>query len=471
MTQISKAKAVNQDDEKDITVAAVLFTAVGVGYLFPFSALTQPVDYWHKIFPDFNIEFPLTTMYMWVNLIFLFLIVFFGGKPSYTFRIVGGFVGQLLVLVAVPSFYFLHLDETTHYSLIMVATAVAAITTAFVDSVAIGFAAQFPTRIQEALQFGIGFSTFIGSLYRVITKLVFPVDQVVESSLLYFYSGALTIALCIYAYYYLLSLPISKRCLTFGVNNDSTTTTDSSIEDQQPLVDTESQSPELELQPPYKKKYTAMVTYHRDRFTNQVCDSTSTVYGAIPCEVPKIPAVPVEDIVDHHENKWALLWKVAFGESMVFVVFFSTLLLWPPLITEIKSFNFPALQASQWWPLILLTVFSTSDCMGRLSIPYRGWLNASNIWVAVLLRFALFPLIVCSAKGIYFTHDFYSILFVFLLGFTNGYLGSLAIIFVNEAVAEKDKGLVGMFTGFFLNLGLVFGASGACFVEKLVLRS
>ena len=37
----------------------------------------------------------------------------------------------------------------------MFATAVAAIATAFVDSVAISFAAQYPVEIQEALQFGI----------------------------------------------------------------------------------------------------------------------------------------------------------------------------------------------------------------------------------------------------------------------------------------------------------------------------
>jgi equilibrative nucleoside transporter 1/2/3 len=207
------AKLKSPTHDRDVAVAAFLFTAVGVGYLFPFSALTQPVDYWHKMFPDFNIEFPLTTMYMWVNLIFLFLIVFFGGEPSYTFRVVGGFVGQLIVLICVPSFYFLHLDEYTHYTYIMIATAVAAIATAFVDSVAIGFAAQFPTEVQVALQFGIGFSTLIGSVYRIITKLVFPVDQVVESSLLYFYSGAATILLCIYAYYVILTLPLTQQCV------------------------------------------------------------------------------------------------------------------------------------------------------------------------------------------------------------------------------------------------------------------
>ena len=400
---MSVQKKGSNNDDKDIAITCVLFTAVGVGYLFPFSALTQPVDYWHKVFPDFNIEFPLTTLYMWVNLIFLFLIVFFGGEPSYTFRIVGGFVGQLLVLIAVPSFYFLHMDEHTHYTMIMLATAVAAITTAFVDSVAIGFAAQFPTRVQEALQFGIGFSTLIGSVYRVITKLVFPVDQVVESSLLYFYSGAVTIVLCIFAYYYILTLPLTKRCLSFGVSQDGNTT--NSNEDSANLLTKDAEQGSIQLQ------------------SRQKSDAG---YGSIDQSVDIIEEGPI--------NRWVLLRKVAFSEFIVFVLFFSTLLLWPPLITEIKSFNFPTLQATQWWPLILLLVFSSSDCIGRLCLSYRGWLNGDNIWMAVLARFALFPLIVCSAKGIIFTHDIFSVVFVFLLGYTNGYLGSLAILFVNEQV-------------------------------------
>ncbi|KNC71256.1 hypothetical protein SARC_16207, partial [Sphaeroforma arctica JP610] len=41
----------------------------------------------------------------------------------------------------------------------------------------------------EALQLGIGVSTLIGSVYRVLTKLIFPPTMTVISSLLYFYSG------------------------------------------------------------------------------------------------------------------------------------------------------------------------------------------------------------------------------------------------------------------------------------------
>lgn len=50
-------------------------------------------------------------------------------EPSYTFRLVTGFIGQIIVLIAVPSFYFLHLSEDVHFSLVLIAAAVAAVVT------------------------------------------------------------------------------------------------------------------------------------------------------------------------------------------------------------------------------------------------------------------------------------------------------------------------------------------------------
>mgnify|MGYP001376592802 CR=1 FL=1 len=34
--------------------ASMYLMAIGIGYLFPFSALTQPVDYWNYLFPGEN---------------------------------------------------------------------------------------------------------------------------------------------------------------------------------------------------------------------------------------------------------------------------------------------------------------------------------------------------------------------------------------------------------------------------------
>lgn len=66
-------------------------------------------------------------------------LVFFGGAPNFKARILGGFIGQFLVLAFVPSSYFFYLSEEKNYYTVILSTAVAAIVTAFLDrSVLVG---------------------------------------------------------------------------------------------------------------------------------------------------------------------------------------------------------------------------------------------------------------------------------------------------------------------------------------------
>ena len=215
-------------------------------------------------------------------------------------------------------------------------------------------------------------------------------------------------------------------------------------------------------------------------------------------------------------SKLAVFKKTWKNLILISLLFISTLALWPPLITEVKlcmcmqalsricmhdlcrqntnenhetkqkkvnshkycmcenetqipSYNFPGLGAS-WWPLLLLTLFSMADVCGRFMVRWRGCLHRNNLWVAILLRTMLaFPLIICSVKGIFFTNDAWSVLFVFCLGWTNGYLGTLSIVTVNELVEPEELKVVGLFSSFFLNTGLVLGATAGLVMSKLVL--
>ncbi|DAZ95633.1 TPA: hypothetical protein N0F65_002262 [Lagenidium giganteum] len=399
-------------EERDETVACYLFALVGIGYLFPFSALTQPVDYWKMLFPDYNIEFALTSTFMYTNLVFLGLIVVCLGKPWYTGRIVGGFAGQLIVLVFVPTSYFFLSSESANAIAVLGGTAAVAIATALIDSSTIALVSQYPLRVQESFQLGVGLSTLIGSFYRDLTKLVFPADQLVLSTLIYFYTGALTIALCIFAYFKVMRLRISQKYVLGKIEAGE------ELHEGTHLLTKSPKS--LELQ------------------------------GPAP-------------------TKMSVLKKVVHLHVLITLVFISTLSLWPPLITEIKSYNFPSLESSGWWSLILLTVFSIWDCIGRFMVRYRGVFTANNIWVAVLARFLLIPVIVGIVKGWCFTNDWWSVIFVSILGHTNGYIGTLAIIFVNESVDTNEQQIAGSFTSFFLNLGLVLGASAGLVMEKVVL--
>jgi hypothetical protein len=96
-------------------------------------------------------------------------------------------------------------------------------------------------------------------------------------------------------------------------------------------------------------------------------------------------------------------------------------------------------------------------------------LNKDNIWVAVTIRFVIVPLLVAQVQGWGWTSDSWSALLVGFLGLTNGYVGTLTIVMVNDVVdTSKEQAIAGTFTSFFLNSGLVLGATiGMVFDEFL----
>lgn len=311
---------------------------------------------------------------------------------------------------------------------------------------------QYPNKIQAGLQLGIGLSTLIGSVYRIFTKLVFPIDMVVNSSLLYFYCGAATILVCIYSYYKLRTLRLSRKCVLYGLSATSFHARMSGADDH----------PKAELSPlmfgtspPNKSKFCSAPAQRADYESfADIVDSNASP------EFTRTESAVLDEKNSELDQKMRVFRKALPNLLVVFALFVSTLLLWPAVVTEIPSYNFPYLEETRWWSLILLFLFAVSDCTGRLFVNYRCGITASNIWLVALLRIVICcPLVIMCAKGVIFTHDFWSSLFIILLGYSNGYLGSLAIILVNDVVEESEMGLAGTFTGVFLNAGLVIGAT------------
>jgi hypothetical protein len=81
-------------------------------------------------------------------------------------------------------------------------------------------------------------------------------------------------------------------------------------------------------------------------------------------------------------DKGAIFKRALFNESMVFIVFASTLALWPPFVSEIKSFSYPYLNETKWWPLLLLFCFALLDVIGRFCVPYRVGLTKVTDYTA-----------------------------------------------------------------------------------------
>lgn len=495
--------------EAELPLARFFFIVVGIGYLFPYSALTQPVDYWELLFPDYDIEFMISAVYMWTNFILLFLIVFFGStKPDYDLRFYWGFLGQFFSLLLVPTSYFWGMSETGNYIVVMICTVFAALVTSFIDSCMISLAGRYPNRygFQEALQIGIGISVLIGSVYRIMTKLIVYSTATVTASLFYFYSGAGTVLFCIYCYWALNNMEITKIALaeseairsrsnsiasqprsrsnsasesgsgrgragsdlglSLSRNNSSVrlygtagTEGAASAEEVQGLIqpgapaDAENQQgrphmdsiTEAQMEPRSRTSSRASLT------RNDSVESLSNIYDE-------------SNKVTDFEKRNVAFMKVWWNEMMVLSSFGITFMLFPGMISIIPSYDNVDLNDAGWWSLILLFIFSSSDVVGRNSTHIRLGLTADNIHYAILARGLFFiPTIIFCVTGI-FASDFLSILIVALLGFTNGYIGPLAIVLVNELCAPEDRGTVGSLTSLALNAGIVVGATVAIFL-------
>ncbi|KAF0720824.1 Aste57867_19 [Aphanomyces stellatus] len=376
-----------QDDAPDTRSAHRLFVMLGCGYLIPFMALVQPVDYWQHLFPTYNVNFGISWTYNAVGIAMLILILWRTRAQSYTHRIVGGLASQAAVLTFLAASYsFVHTQDQ-RLAVVLASTGVIAVATAFLDSSVFALASLFPSGAIREVQLGIAISEVLVALYRIVSKAVIPQRLVVPATMVYFAATVGTVILCIAAYLALLRLPLTQRCLS--------------------------------------------------KTTQQ-------------------------------EVQLSIFHKVWFNQLMIMLCYFTTLILWPGVLTSIPSFNFPELNVTGWWPLILMMVYAVGETLGRVGAVSRGPFNRHNVWLLVVPRLVLVPLLLCSAKQVVFTHDAITLMFTLALSLSQGYGSTMAVVVANDCVAEDEQGACGMFTSFFVNLGLVLGATVSFGLAKLL---
>lgn len=74
-----------------------------------------------------------------------------------------------------------------------------------------------------------------------------------------------------------------------------------------------------------------------------------------------------------------------------------------------------------------------------------------------------------TEKISFLANDFWSVGYVLFMGFTNGYVGTLVIIVVNQLFDDpQEKKYIGSLTSFYLNAGLVLGSTVGLLVENFV---
>ncbi|XP_034538346.1 equilibrative nucleoside transporter 3 [Notolabrus celidotus] len=155
----------------------------------------------------------------------------------------------------------------------------------------------------------------------------------------------------------------------------------------------------------------------------------------------------------------------------VFYVFFISIMVFPAISSGIQSVHKDS--GSPWTttyfvPLTSFLLYNVADFCGRQA---TAWLQIPGptsrvLPVLVLCRSIMVPLLVfCNyqprdhIQTVLFTHDVYPVVFNCLLGLTNGYLGTLPMIYGPKVVPRELAEATGVVMSFFLTLGLAVGSA------------
>eukprot|EP01132_Coremiostelium_polycephalum_P004757 gene4757-5936_t len=149
----------------------------------------------------------------------------------------------------------------------------------------------------------------------------------------------------------------------------------------------------------------------------------------------------------------ALLKKVWREALVVFTVFFTTLSLFPGITGSIANMGGGGL-SNDWFPIVFVLTFMIGDLIGRTAPKWFILFTPSNLWIPTFARLAFYPLFALCIKPLVFRSDAWYFIFMFLFSLSNGYCGTLAMMFGPTKAEEHEKETVGIVMSFFLNFGI-----------------
>ncbi|NXV30604.1 S29A3 protein, partial [Rissa tridactyla] len=301
--------------------------------------------------------------------------------------------------------------------------------TVFTSSI-FGLSSCFPMRNLQALISGQAMGGTISAVASVI-DLAAAAD-VTDSALAYFLTADIFIVVCIMVYLLLPRLQYSRYYMSSQIESPSLAAVppDSSMED--------------EAEPG---------------------GTTNTSFLAKRNSIP--PLRPI-------------LQKTALLGFCLFYVFFISIIIFPSLSSNIESVSKSS--GSPWStkyfaPLTSFLLYNFADWCGR---QITAWIQVPGpksklLPTLVLLRTVFLPLFILSnyqprahIRTVVFDRDIYPVVFTALLGLSNGYLGTLVIVYGPKIVPKELAEAAGVVMTFYLMLGLAVGSGCSVLIVHLL---
>jgi len=350
--------------------------------------------------------------------------------------------------LAILSFRWLAAPPATLYALLLLLTALCAVATGYLDSALLALCSQYSPRMQGYLQLGIGLGTLVSVLYRDATKLLLN-DDMKDATTAYFSIALITVLICLGCYRLLMSLPVSRLALGNSEGYEALLTPPGSPPPASGDASMGTRRLSASFAPVVSPSPHA--SFMTPTGSRQISPTAS---GAVSPELDEGAGFAVEDA--SFRAVLRLVWR---NELTIFLNLFLTTLCYPGLLTSIPCRNYVGLRKGHWFETLLLTAFTLSDTMARFLTEYRLGLNWRNVFVTVLVRSILFPLLlICATLGS--ATDSLAIICVCFFGALNGYCVSLSLIVVNEIprLSNEQRKTCGRISACSVNSGLAFGS-------------
>uniref|UniRef100_A0A1A8K6U4 Solute carrier family 29 (Nucleoside transporters), member 3 n=1 Tax=Nothobranchius kuhntae TaxID=321403 RepID=A0A1A8K6U4_NOTKU len=407
--------AVRFSPEDSYNLVYIIFFVMGISSLLPWNFFITARDYWtyklnnntvHGEQSDLSVNFEsyLSVASTVPSLLFLILNYFLVNRLSPNVRILSSLIVMLLVFVVTTALVKVDVSDrrTEFFVGTLASLAVLSGASNLLCGSVFGFTGYFPMRISQALIAGQAMGGTLSAVASVVNLAV--TEDITNSTLYYFLTADVCILLCIIAYLLLPKLAYSSHYI-----QAATRVGPGSV-------------------------------------------SESRTAHAVP---------PLQPIL---KKAWVL------GLS-VFGVFFVTISVFPSVSSGIQSMNKDS--NSPWtttyfMPITSFLLYNVADFCGRQA---TAWVQVPGptspvLPVLVLCRVVLLPLFVfCNYQPrdhhptVVFNSDVYPIVFNCLLGLSNGYLGTLPMIYGPKVVPREVAEATGVVMTFFLALGLAAGSA------------
>ncbi|XP_054840243.1 equilibrative nucleoside transporter 3 isoform X2 [Eublepharis macularius] len=176
----------------------------------------------------------------------------------------------------------------------------------------------------------------------------------------------------------------------------------------------------------------------------------------------------------------AILKKTGMLGFCVFYVYFISIIIFPAVSSGIESVNedYGSLWTKKYFtPLTSFLLYNFADLCGR---QITVWIQVPGpksklLPIMVLLRTFFVPVfMLCNYQPrlyiakVLFAQDVYPVVFTVLLGFSNGYLSTLSIIYGPKVTPKELSESAGVLMMVFLQLGLAMGAAFSVLVVHLI---